>query len=30
MVREMKWHESRVKESRETKVSGNFVKLRGR
>ena len=29
MVREVKWHESRVKESREKKASGNFVKLRG-
>ena len=29
MVREMKWHESRVKESTETKASGNFAKLRG-
>ena len=28
MVREMKLHESRVKELRETKASGNFAELR--
>ena len=29
MAREMKWHELRAKESRETKASGNFAELRG-
>ena len=29
VAREMKWHESRVKESGETKASGNFTELRG-
>ena len=29
MAREMKWHESRGKESRETKALEIFVKLRG-
>ena len=30
MAREMKWHESRAKESTEMKASGNFAELRGR
>ena len=29
MAREIEWNGSRVKESRETKASGNFTELRG-
>ena len=29
MAREMKWHESRAKESIEAKASGNFTELKG-
>ena len=29
VAREMKWHESRAKGSRETRASGNFAELRG-
>ena len=29
MAREMKWHGSNAKKSRETKASGHFAELRG-